>query len=184
MPPGETRSEGIRWAKEKLTQSMDDLRRLSVSLRPNILDHFGLVAGIRWLADNMGDGNCRFTTLVKGEPPAEMSSLAEVTAFRVTQEAIRNIQRHAHARNASVILEFRPNHLVLDIQDDGQGFRVRPPSEYAAQNRLGLVGMEQRIRALGGTMILQSTPGSGTRLQATIPYHASDQLVQIEQAPL
>lgn len=174
--PADEQTEGIRWAREVLGQSMGDLRRLSMNLRPNILDNFGLVAGIRWLVDNIGESNCHFVTLVKGEAP-KMSSLAEVTAFRVTQEAVRNIQRHAMAKNASVTLEFASDHLVLDVQDDGVGFPVKRSSEYAEENRLGIVGMEQRILAMSGTIVLQSSPGRGTRLRATLPYKASDQLV-------
>jgi len=181
--PEDTHTEEIRWAKKKLTESMDDLRRLSMNLRPNILDHFGLVAGIRWVVDNAGQSSCRFTTLVRGEAPA-MSNITEVTAFRVVQEAVRNIHKHAMAKNASVTLEFDTDHLVIEVQDDGVGFVVKRPFEYAEQNRLGIIGMEQRILAIGGTMVLESTPGSGTRLRATLPYQASNQFVQVEQTPL
>jgi signal transduction histidine kinase len=175
-PPDE-RTDGLLWAREKLTQSMEDLRRLSMNLRPNILDNFGLVAGVRWLVDNIGPSSCHFTTLVKGEAP-KMSSLAEVTVFRVVQESVWNIQRHAQARNASVILEFADDRLMLDIQDDGVGFdRTEHRIGKAGESRLGLIGMEQRIMAVEGTMQLQSSPGHGTRLQATIPYYVSDQVV-------
>ena len=85
-PDGDGQSEGIVWAKEKLFQSMDDLRRLSMNLRPNILDNFGLVAGVRWLVDNTGQGSCSMSTRVRGRV-RKLSSSAEVTVFRVVQEA-------------------------------------------------------------------------------------------------
>lgn len=181
--PDDERSEDIRWAKEKLTQSMDDLRRLSMRLRPNILDHFGLVAGVRWLVDNAGQSTCRFTTLVRGEAP-EMSDITKVTAFRVVQEAVRNIHRHAAAKNASVILQFDSDHLMVEVKDDGVGFAIKQPAEYAEKNHLGLIGTEQRVIAIGGTMSLESSPGAGTRLLATLPYWPSDQLIEVNEASL
>lgn len=174
---GHERTKGILWANQKLSQSMDDLRRLSMNLRPNILDNFGLVAGVRWLVDNAGQGTCNITTLVKGEAQ-NLPSLAEVTVFRVVQESVSNIQRHAQAQNASVTLEFDGDQLRLDIQDDGIGFeQAERSSKYAEQNKLGIIGMEHRILAIGGSMHLQSCPGLGTRLEATIPYSASGEIV-------
>lgn len=177
-------SRDILWAKERLSQSMEDLRRLSMNLRPSVLDNFGLVAGVRWLADNTGQGTCRMTTLVKGQP-RKMSSLAEVTVFRVVQESVSNIRRHSHARSACITLEFGPDHLALDIRDDGVGFEQPDRfSAYAEQNKLGMIGMEQRILAIGGTIDIQSSPGMGTRLQATIPYAASNEFVQVDEPRL
>ncbi len=174
--PGQERTKGIVWANERLSQSMDSLRRLSMNLRPNILDNFGLVAGVRWLVDDAEQGTCRITTLVKGEAQ-KMSSLAEVTVFRVVQESVSNIQRHAKAQHASVTMEFDGDQLSLDIQDDGIGFeQAARSSEYAERNKLGIIGMEQRILSAGGAMHLESSPGAGTRLQATIPYSASGEI--------
>ena len=176
-PPSPEQTEGVLWAKERLFQSMDDLRRLSVSLRPNVLDNFGLVAGIRWLVDNTGQSACQIATLVKGEV-RKMSTLAEVTVFRVVQESVSNIHRHAQAQNASVTLVFDHDYLAVDIQDDGIGFElVKKPLAYVERNRLGIVGMEQRILAVGGQMDLQSWPGRGTRLRAIIPYSTSEEFV-------
>ncbi len=176
-PPGPKQTEGVRWAKERLFQSMDDLRRLSVSLRPNVLDNFGLVAGVRWLVDNTAQSECRITTLVKGEV-CRMSNLAEVSVFRIVQECLSNIHRHAQAENATVTLEFDRDHLTVDVQDDGIGFDYSgKPFAYIERNRLGLVGIEQRIAAAGGQLDLQSGPGRGTRLRATIPYSASEEFV-------
>lgn len=171
------KNEGILWAKENLCQSMDDLRRLSMNLRPSILDNFGLVAGVRWLVDNMGDSACRMTTKVRGEAP-KMSGLAEVTVFRVVQEAISNIHRHARANSASLIMEFAEDHLTLKISDDGIGFdQADRLAQSEGKAKLGIVGMEQRVLAIGGTMDLTSSPGQGTRLSATIPYTASAEVI-------
>jgi signal transduction histidine kinase len=167
---------GIGWARQKLMESMDDLRRLSVTLRPSILDNFGLVAGIRWLTDDSIDGDCRISTRVKGRAPETMSALSEATAFRVTQEAVVNIHRHSAAKTASVALEFDEDELHLEIQDDGVGFELPDRlTQYAANGRLGIIGMEERVLSIGGTIQMQSYPGRGTRIRATIPYSAPDQ---------
>ncbi len=167
---------GIAWTRQKLMESMDDLRRLSVTLRPSILDNFGLVAGIRWLTDNSVEGSCRISTRVKGRAPETMSSLAEATAFRVVQEAVVNIQRHSAGKTASVALEFAEDELRLEIQDDGVGFeRPEKLAQYAADGKLGIIGMEERALSSGGTIQVQSHPGRGTRIRVTIPYSAAEQ---------
>jgi len=168
--------KGITWARQKLMESMDDLRRLSVTLRPSILDNFGLVAGIRWLTDNSTEGSCRISTRVRGQSPETMSGLSEATAFRVVQEALVNIQRHSGADTASVTLEFTDDELHMEIQDDGVGFELPEKlTQYAAEGRLGIIGMEERVLSIGGTIQLQSHPGRGTRIRATIPYSVPEQ---------
>ncbi len=171
------KNEGILWAKENLCQSMDDLRRLSMNLRPSILDNFGLVAGVRWLVDNTGGSACRMTTKVRGVAP-KMSGLAEVTVFRVVQEAISNIHRHAKADAASVTIEFAEHHLMLEIHDDGVGFHQADRlAQSGGKPKLGIIGMEQRVLAIGGTMNLESSPGQGTTISAVIPYTASAEII-------
>ena len=112
-----------------------------------------------------------------------MSSLSEVTVFRVVQEAINNIQRHARARSGTVVLRFEEDHLVIQVQDDGAGFQ--PPERlgaYVSESKLGVIGMEQRVVSVGGTMELDSNPGRGTAIRASIPYNALAEVVQAEDA--
>ncbi len=179
----EKQIEGNLWIKQEVLHTMDDLRRLSMNLRPSILDNFGLVSGVRWLVNNCNSQNgCYVDVVVIGEE-RKMSSLSEVTVFRVVQEALANIQRHAHARSGTVSLEFEGDRLLLQIKDDGVGFR--PPDRLAAfvvKSKLGMIGMEQRILSIGGEMLLHSDPGEGTRIWASIPYEASAQIVQGENA--
>ncbi len=176
-------SAGNLWVKQKVLQSMDDLRRLSMNLRPSILDNFGLVSGIRWLVNHSNtQGSCCIDTRVVGEE-RKMSSLVEVTIFRVVQEALHNIQRHSQAKHGDVLLNFEDDRLTLEVQDDGIGFHL--PERlvlYVAQGSLGIIGMEQRILSVGGTMHLDSHLGRGTRLRATIPCAASDYVVQGKNA--
>lgn len=175
-------SQSVLCVKRKLFQTMDDLRRLSMNLRPSILDSFGLIPGVRWLVDHANEGGCHISTRTKGEA-RRMSSLAEVTVFRVVQEAVTNIHRHAQARSATVTLSFGDDRLSLEIQDDGIGFESRErPAPNPEYRKLGIVGMQQRIIAIGGTMRLESRPGGGTRLSATIPYSTSAEIIQVEDA--
>jgi two-component system sensor histidine kinase DegS len=179
----ERQIEGNLWIKSEVLQTMDDLRRLSMNLRPSILDNFGLVSGVRWLVNNSNSMNgCHLDVAVVGEE-RKMPSLSEVTVFRVVQEALTNIQRHAHAKNGTVSLEFQEDRLVLRVKDDGVGFQ--PPDRlavYVAKSKLGIIGMEQRILSVGGDMRVDSSPGQGTRIWASVPYAASAQIVQGENA--
>lgn len=172
-------AQGNTWIKQELVQTMDGLRRLSMNLRPSILDNFGLVPGVRWLINNSNAQNgCRLAINVVGLE-RKMLSQSEITVFRVVQEAINNIQRHARARNGSVTLDFEEDRLVLVIVDDGIGFR--PPDHLTAfvnENKLGIIGMEQRIASAGGEMEIDFNRPRGTRIWASIPYDPSIKVVE------
>lgn len=172
-----TSSDDIRLArqeaaflKQQVLTTIDDLRRISMNLRPSILDNFGLVPGIEWLvnASNL-QNTCQFDVTLEGRE-RELPDLAQVTLFRVTQEAIQNVHRHANARMGTVRLQFKPDCLNLSVSDDGMGFQ-RPErlSMYANQGKLGIIGIHQRIVSLGGSMKLDSRPHGGTLLSVTIP---------------
>jgi two-component system, NarL family, sensor histidine kinase DegS len=173
--PDEEHAAGDLWVKRKVLQTTEDLRRLSMNLRPSILDNFGLVSGVRWLVNNICDQeSVQTSTLVRGQK-RQVSSLVEVAVFRVVQEAMFNIKRHAHASNVSVMLEFGETDLTLEIVDDGVGFE--PPDRlapYAEQGRLGMIGMEQRIKSIGGAIAVDSRLGAGTTIRAAIPYAVSE----------
>jgi signal transduction histidine kinase len=102
--------------------------------------------------------------LIKGNK-RKLLPQAEVTIFRVVQEALNNIKRHSQAKKASVSLEFEEDSLKIMIKDDGKGFH--PPRKFdrlAARGKLGLIGMRQRTDFLGGTFRIRSRPGEGTKL--------------------
>jgi two-component system, NarL family, sensor histidine kinase DegS len=176
-------AQGNLWIKQELLHTMDDLRRLSMNLRPSILDNFGLVSGVRWLVNDSNNQNgCRTDVVVNG-PERKMSSLSEVTAFRVVQEALNNIQKHARAKNGMVTLDFEEAALLLRIEDDGMGFE--PPERlgaFVSESKLGVIGMEQRVVSIGGELRLESHPGLGTRVWASVPYVPSAQVVEGENA--
>ena len=147
-----------------------------MNLRPSILDNFGLVSGVRWLVNNICDLEAvQTSTLVRGQK-RQVSSLVEVTVFRVVQEAMFNIKRHAHATNVSVMLEFGEDESSAGDRGTTASGSNRPDrlAPYAEQGRLGMIGMEQRIKSVGGDMVIDSRLGSGTTIRATIPYSVSD----------
>lgn len=170
------------WIKEAVLQTIEDLRRLSLNLRPSILDNFGLVSGLRWLVNNSNSQQgIHIDISVKGEE-RKISPLTEVTIFRVVQESICNIQRHSRAKRASVVLEFDDDFIKLTLRDDGIGFE--PPDRlalYANEGKLGLIGMEQRILSVGGTIKIDSRPGESTTILAEVPYDRTAEITDINK---
>jgi two-component system sensor histidine kinase DegS len=153
------------WIKDATLQAVEDLRRTSLDLRPTILDDLGLVPALRWLVDRMNKESGINTRILVNGVKRKLSSQAEVTIFRVIQEALNNIKRHSKAKQAVVTLELTAECLKIKIEDNGQGFH--PPKKFeklAARGKLGLLGMQQRIDLLGGTFQIRSRLGEGTLL--------------------
>lgn len=150
-------------------QTLGNLRRLTRDLRPQILDDLGLVAAVEWLADDLErQAGIRTTVEVAGQRrdlPPEMQLLL----FRIVQEALSNVRRHSAAARAGIRLEFLPETVRLEVTDDGQGFAM-PESlgELAGTGKLGLVGMMERAKLLGGSLVIESRPGQGTRVVAEL----------------
>jgi signal transduction histidine kinase len=164
-------------AKEKLdrlktlaVKTLDDVHRLIYDLRPAVLDDLGLVPGLRWYAEErLRPAGIRPSVLSSGDE-RRLPPEVETALFRIGQEAISNIARHAGAANAFIGVTFQPNGVVLEVEDDGRGFEpgaVRDPAP--GTGGWGLLGMRERASLLGGSLDLTSEPGAGTRLEVTIP---------------
>jgi signal transduction histidine kinase len=172
---GSTSTTGGHIAEARATAArlLAETRRLIMGLRPAALDDLGLVAAIRAYAE---------TTLVSRQISVTIESTGlprleghiEVAVFRIVQEALTNIARHAEARNARVELSTAPSRLVVTIDDDGRGFDVDhglgPASTASAS--FGLLGMQERVRLLGGEIEITSGPNSGTRIVVRVPIAA------------
>jgi signal transduction histidine kinase len=158
---------------------IDDLiarvRRMSGDLRPPLLDEIGLVPALRAFLAAQAELSGVSMTLEAREPSEDPSAprLApdlEITCFRIVQEAITNALRHAGARDLRVRLERGVDRVTLRISDDGHGFDVGVRLEgAAAAGHLGVVGMRERVRALGGGFRLRSRPGAGTTIEVELP---------------
>lgn len=153
------------WIRDATLQAIEELRRTSLDLRPSVLDDLGLVPALRWLLDNMSEGSDVNTRITIKGARRKLPPEAEVTIFRVVQEALNNIKRHSKATEAAVSLEFEPDRLKITIEDNGRGFRPpRKPNRLAARGQLGLIGIRQRLDLLGGTLKIRSKIGGGTSL--------------------
>ena len=153
-----------------IDEAVDQVRDLSVDLRPLLLDDFGLVVAVRWYLDRQAKScgvPADFTTRSLGEDD-RFSSELETACFRIVQEAVTNVARHARATRISVVLERAGQDLILLISDDGAGFDMKVLRSTSAAT-LGLRSMEERVQAVGGTITIDSAPDLGTAICARIP---------------
>ncbi len=149
-----------------LTDSaLDGIHRMISDLRPSMLDHLGLVAALRWYAEQrFGGTNIQFTLHEIGDAP-RLPAMSETALFRVAQEAINNIAQHSGAAHAVIVLQFADDCVEARIADDGDGF---DPGQNA-RHGLGLMSMEERMAAIGGIFRLRSRPGQGTVIRLRVP---------------
>ena len=155
---------------ETVQHTLERVRQLSLSLRPSQLDDLGLAAALRSHLDRQARVAGIAAHFDNAEAPADMGPETETSCFRVAQEAINNVLRHAHARNIWVRLFSAGGRLALSVRDDGQGFDLDGARRRTgADASLGLVGMEERIALVGGSLEVRSERGKGTVVVATFP---------------
>ena len=149
-----------------LDEVADHLRRLAHELRPTVLDDLGLVPALEFLAQ----GVIKRTALdvrVEGSIDGRLAPIVETTLYRVVQEAIINVGKHAHAQSVVIQVDHEPGHVRCSIRDDGVGFdAVAQPK---GPRGLGLLGIGHRVEALGGRLEIRTRPGQGTTLIVGIP---------------
>jgi len=145
---------------------MESIRRVADDLRPPVLDDLGLAAALHAVAADFGERSAIPTRFeVVGSSPV-LGDDSELALFRVLQEALANVARHAEARSVTVELRGEADGVSLAVVDDGRGF---DPDDSADGGRMGLVGMQERIAAVGGRLVIQTAPGQGARLVALVP---------------
>jgi signal transduction histidine kinase len=169
-PPGsgDDLRRGLGEARGVAESIAQELRRLARGLRPASLEDLGLVAALQRLVQDVeGRGPLRAELRVDGRP-RRLDPLLELGLFRIAQEGLRNVERHADARRAEVGLRFEPEAVELTVEDDGRGLPARAVADGELQG-LGLVGMEERAALLGGRLDIDSRPLHGTRVRAAIP---------------
>jgi signal transduction histidine kinase len=154
--------DSIRGVAQK---GMSEIRNMALLLRPSMLDDFGLLPALEWQAREIGK-RTGLRVQVASEMTGELPEEHKTCVYRIVQEALNNCARHAQARAAQVCVREESETIVVTVQDDGTGFdpqRVRG---------LGLLGMEERTRHLGGTFVIDSQAGRGTFLRVTLPLAA------------
>jgi len=148
--------------------TLDNIRKMIFDLRPTLLDDLGLAAAIRWYAKNNLEANGVQTQLELANG-LRAPSMVETALFRIAQEAINNIVRHANARHADIQLSQTARGWILMVCDDGRGFDTAAWQETPAEQRWGLFGVRERAEVLGGHCTINSSPGQGTTIRIEIP---------------
>ena len=150
------------------TATITDLRRLARDLRPSYLDDLGLVPALELLArDAAVELGIPVEFTSTGEP-RRAAPEAELAYYRIAQEALRNVGRHARAGRAAVALDFAPQRMTLTIRDDGVGFDPAGAAALALDGHYGLLGARERAEAVGARLVVESKPGEGTVIRVTI----------------
>jgi signal transduction histidine kinase len=159
--------------QEEVRRIVEDLRAMIRALRPPALDNFGLVTAIRSHVrelGGLGENAPRIDLQVEGDAERWLPEDVQLCLYRVLQEALANVDRHALARHVQVVLDVQPRQVSLEIRDDGRGFRIpQPLGTLLEQDHFGLVGLRERLELVHGTLQIWSAPGEGTRLAASVP---------------
>ncbi len=150
-------------AKNLALRTIDNIHKIIFDLRPSILDDLGLLSAIRWYAENrLGAESIAARIEVTGVE-RKLPPQVEIALFRVTQEAINNIIKHAEAKNVVLSVEFAPSAIKIEIEDDGKGFDLNTVSLQPDEIRgVGLLGMKERMALIGGKLRITTRPGGGT----------------------
>ena len=169
LPEGAGEARGhLERARRTARDNLAEARRLVWDLRPEMLSAAPLGEALGRLAGRVAEETGMVATATVTGTPRLLSADAEVTLLRVTQEALANVTRHAHAGRVAVTLSYMDGETTLDVRDDGSGFA--PGADGAGANGgLGLRGMRERIEALGGRLAVESAPGKGTTIAVTVP---------------
>ena len=167
--------DGIRTLHqlETLTaDSLKELERLISDLRPSHLDDLGLSAALRWYAGRVQEhASISIRVDITGEE-TDLDDAVKITIFRIIQESLNNIIKHAQASHVNIGLCFEERNVRIDVWDNGVGFDLdQAQQKSTGRPTLGLAGMEERAALLGGNVSIQSRPGYGTQVEALIPYH-------------
>ena len=147
------------------------IRSLAVNLRPPMLDDLGLADALQWALSQQAKAAGWKASMRADELPERLSQDIETACFRIGQEALSNVARHAHAKSVEVMLENGGDELRLTVADDGNGFDIedfRRPEE--RRKHVGLIAMSERASLAGGRLDIESAPGEGTRVVATFPF--------------
>ncbi len=178
----------ISWLKKKAAAKMDPftlqekldsisslvdeavvtVRRIAADLRPSMLDDIGLVATLSWWSREFEKRSGILSIFSQPEREPVISPEASIALFRIYQEALTNVARHAEAKHVVSSLEAEEDKIILTITDDGKGFVIDPKSPYKS---LGLLGMHERAHMIGGNIHITSEPGKGTTVAVSVPDH-------------
>ncbi len=170
----------LREARVTAEEIVNELRDVTKALRPPILDDLGMVTSIRRLLVDFAE-----RTKIKGQlkvsgEERRLPSDAELGMFRIAQEALRNVERHAEATRVTLTITFAKDEARLRIIDNGVGFSTASVSaDVTASGQMGLLSMQERAESLGGKLEIQSNPGNGTRVIVSVPFASTDDITEM-----
>jgi signal transduction histidine kinase len=154
---------GLQHIKKLAETSVNEVRNMALLLRPSMLDDLGLVAAVEWQAREVLRRTGLVVETTEENVSDDLPEEHKVCMYRIVQEALNNCAKHANAKKVHVVVRQIPNHLQVSIEDDGKGF------DAARVRGMGLLGMNERVTQLGGTLKVESQPGRGTRISADLP---------------
>lgn len=163
-------SGSLETLQTKTEAILEGVSALSQALRPPMLEEFGLLAALRGLVDEL---NRQQQTVARFDIEGTSRRLtpdAEIAMYRIAQEALSNVRKHAEASECSLVMRYSPRKVVLEIRDNGRGFEFPEPADNLASSRkLGLAGMQERAKLIGGKLTIKSHPGKGTAVRMELP---------------
>ncbi len=169
----EPQKEQLGHIEELLNQVEKQLRQYSHELRPTILDDLGWIPALRFLADGVSKRaklNIQIKTTIAGRLPGPI----EIALYRIVQEALTNVAKHSKASRVWIRIGRKNRKFCCSIEDDGVGFDARQLQSDGKRTGLGLIGMQERLNGIGGTLSIDSERGRGTRLLIQLPAEASN----------
>jgi len=171
----QTLQEGVAGVRSLLQQTMQTVHRFAHELRPAMLDELGLLPALRSYLKAFGE-RCSLEVHITGHAGVEsLNSDQKTVLFRVAQESLTNVSKHAQATRVDIRLRKFNNAVQMQIKDDGKSFRVNGLlAARKKRKRLGLFGMQERVRLVNGRFTLESKPGIGTIVRVEIPINAED----------
>ena len=157
------------------SDSIRELQRIISDLRPAHLDDLGLSATLRWYASRVHELTSLHVRVdIDGDEPT-LDDAVKITIFRITQEALNNVIKHAQATTVNVKIHYLQKEVRIHVFDNGVGFEMKDVQNRIGRISLGLAGMEERAALLGGGVTVSSRPGYGTEVEAVVPLHLIDQ---------
>lgn len=163
-------------AQRLLEQSMETVHRFARELRPEMLDHLGLYASLRSYVKNFGVRTGINIVLQPNEALDRIDGQQAIVLFRVAQESLTNVFKHAQASQVDIRFPRIAGGVCMEIADNGRSFRVSEQLAGKAKRRLGLIGMQERVRLVNGTFSIESNPGQGTTVRVQLPVRTSQKI--------
>jgi signal transduction histidine kinase len=152
---------------DQVSSLSDDVRHLAYQLHPSMLDDLGLKVALQSFVNDFTKWEGIRVTFTSTPVPRSLPQAVASCLYRITQESLRNVASHAHASAVDLTLTFQKDAIKLCLKDNGRGFNVHAMP--TGEKGLGLIGMQERIRLIHGTLTVESQPGEGTEICAFIP---------------